>query len=396
MSNQELGGAGGVPPKVARRALVKPIVIVLAVALVVIGGISGFHLFVGRKIAAFMAASASAPQTVSTFTAVSLPWQAETHAVGNVRARQGADLAAQIAGVVDAVRFHSGDTATAGETLLTLRMNDDPAKLAQFEAAARLAAVNYRRDRRQLAAQAISRATVDADLAALQSARAQVAAQRALIAEKVVRAPFAGRLGIRQVDVGQYLAAGTPIVTLQSVDPILIDFFVPQQALAVLRRGQTVDAHVDTYPGQQFLGRVVALNSNVDGASRNVQVRASFPNRDGRLVPGMYADVSVHDGAPHPYVTVPQPAITYNPYGDVVFLVERAGVDAHGKPRLVARQRFVKIGPTRGNQVAVLSGLRAGDTVVSAGQLKLHNGSAIAVNNSVQPSVSPNPTPPNE
>ncbi len=396
MSNQELGGANDAPPKVARAALVKPIAIVLVVALVLVGGIAGFHVFVGRKIAEFMAANAKAPQTVSTFVAQSLPWQAQTHAVGNVRARQGADLAAQIAGIVDAVHFRSGDVARAGETLLTLRMNDDPAKLAQLEAQARLAAVNDRRDRRQLAAQAVSRATVDADLAALQSARAQVAAQRALIAEKIVRAPFAGRLGIRQVDVGQYLAAGTPIVTLQSVDPILIDFFVPQQALAVIRRGQTVEATVDTYPGQHFVGRVVALNSKVDGASRNVQVRASFPNRDGRLVPGMYADVSVDDGAPRRYVTVPQTAITYNPYGDLVFLVERAGVDAHGKPQFVARERFVKIGPTRGNQVAVLSGLRAGDTVVSAGQLKLHNGSAIAVNNSVQPSDSPNPTPPNE
>ena len=396
MNTQELGGAGGVPPKVARSALVKPIVIVLAVALLLVGGIYGFHLFVGRKIAEFMAANAKAPQTVSTFVAVSLPWQTETHAVGNVRARRGADLAAQIAGIVDAVHFKSGDTARAGETLLTLRMNDDPAKLAEFEAQARLAALTYRRDRRQLAAQAISRATVDADLAALQSARAQVAAQRALIAEKIVRAPFAGRLGIRQVDVGQYLAAGTPIVTLQSVDPILVDFFVPQQALAVVRRGQIVEAAVDTYPGQRFRGRVVAINSKVDGASRNVQVRASFPNPDGRLVPGMYADVTVDDGAPHAYVTVPQTAITYNPYGDTVFVVEHAGVDAHGKPELVARQRFVTIGPTRGNQVAVLAGLRAGETVVSAGQLKLHNGSAIAVNNSVLPSDSPNPTPPNE
>ncbi len=396
MSNQELGGAGGVPPKVARSALVKPIAIVLAVALVVIGGIYGFHLFVGRKIAEFMAASANAPQTVSTFVAANLPWQNESHAVGNVRARQGADLAAQIAGIVGAIHFKSGDTARAGETLLTLRMNDDPAKLAQLEAAARLAAVNYRRDRRQLAAQAISRATVDADLAALQSARAQVAAQRALIAEKIVRAPFAGVLGIRQVDVGQYLAAGTTIVTLQSVDPILIDFFVPQQALAVIRRGQTVEATVDTYPGRRFRGRIVAINSKVDGASRNVQVRASLPNRDGRLVPGMYANVTVDDGAPHRFVTIPLTAITYNPYGDTVFVVEHAGADAHGKPRLVARQRFVKIGPTRGNQVAVLSGLRAGDTVVSAGQLKLHNGSAITVNNSVMPSDSPNPSPPNE
>jgi len=396
VSNNESAGAGGAAPKVARSALVKPIVIVLFAALVVIGAVYGFHLFVGRKIAQFVAASARAPQTVSTFVAVTLPWQSQTHATGDVRARQGADLAAQIAGVVDAIYFKSGATARAGETLMRLQLNDDPAKLAQLVAEARLAAVTYRRDLRQLAAQAISRATVDTDLANLQSTRAQVAAQRALIAEKTIRAPFAGRLGIRLVDLGQYLAAGTTVVTLQSVDPILIDFYVPQQALAAIRKGQAVEATIDTYHGAHFLGRIVAINSKIDSASRNVLVRASFPNHDGRLVPGMYADVSVDDGAPRPLVTIPETAITYNPYGDTVFVVTRTGLDAKGKPKLIARQRFVKIGPTRGNQIAVLGGLRAGETVVSAGQIKLHNGSPITVNNSVVPSMSANPTPPNE
>jgi len=383
-------------PTVARSALVKPILIVLAVAAVILGGILGFHLFVGRMMAKYMAAGANTPQTVSTYVAQSLPWQNETHAVGNVRARQGADLAAQIAGVVGAIRFKSGDDVRTGQILLRLRLNDDPAKLVQLEAQARFAAVTYRRDRRQFAAQAVSQATVDADLANLQSDRAQVAAQRALIAEKYVRAPFSGRLGIRAVDLGQYLAAGTTVVTLQSLDPILIDFYVPQQALATIRKGQRVGATVDTYGGMRFPGRIVAINSKVDSASRNIQVRATFANPADRLVPGMYANVTIAYGAPQRFVTVPESAITYNPYGDTVFVVRRHGVDAHGKPALIARQRFVKLGATRGDQVVVQTGLAAGETVVSSGQIKLHNGSPVTINNSILPGDSASPTPPNE
>lgn len=394
MSNIDTGADDR--PAVARSALVKPILIMLAVAALILGGILGFHLFLGRMMAKYMAAGVKAPQTVSTYVAQSLPWQNETHAVGNVRARQGADLAAQIAGVVGAIRFKSGDDVRTGQILLRLRLNDDPAKLAQLQAQAHLAAVTYRRDRRQFAAQAVSQATVDADLATLQSDRAQVAAQRALIAEKIVRAPFAGRLGIRAVDLGQYLAAGATIVTLQALNPILIDFYVPQQALATIRNGQRVQATVDTYPGMQFPGRIVAINSAVDSASRNILVRATFANPADRLVPGMYAAVTIDYGAPRRFVTVPESAITYNPYGDTVFVVRRQGVDAHGKAKLIARQRFIKLGATRGDQVAVLSGLAAGDTVVSAGQLKLHNGSPLAINNTILPGDSANPSPPNE
>lgn len=396
MSQIDTKTAAGGRPAVARSALIKPIVILLLVAAVILGGVLGWHLFIGRMMGKFIAANASAPQTVSTYVVKPLAWQSETVAVGDVRARQGADLAAQIAGVVDQIRFRSGGTAHAGETLLRLRLNDDPAKLAQLIAQARLAAVTYRRDKQQFAVQAVSKAVLDADLANLQSARAQVAAQRALIAEKYVRAPFSGRLGIRQVDLGQYLAAGTTVVTLQALNPILVDFYVPQQQLAMIRKGQLAYATVDTYPGVRFTGKIVAINSKVDSASRNVQVRAQFANPTERLVPGMFANVTIDYGASRQILTVPSTAITYNPYGDTVFVVQRAGVDAHGKPGLIARQRFVKLGSRRGDQVAVLSGLAAGDVIVSAGQLKLHNGSPLAINNSVLPSDSAHPTPPNE
>jgi membrane fusion protein, multidrug efflux system len=203
-------------------------------------------------------------------------------------------------------------------------------------------------------------------------------------------------LGIRQVDLGQYLTAGTTIVTLQALDPILIDFYLPQQALEHLKIGQTAIATVDTYPGASFTGAIEAINSKVDNASRNVQVRASFRNPDRRLVPGMFANVAVDSGAAATQITLPQTAITYSPYGDTVYLVQHGASAPDGKPRATVQQRFVQLGATRGDQVAILKGVQQGDVVVSAGQMKLRNGTAVIVNNSVQPPNDANPTPPNE
>jgi membrane fusion protein (multidrug efflux system) len=343
-----------------------------------------------------MGAAATAPQTVSTIVATTMSWQSRTQAIGSLRAVRGADLAAQASGVVDQIRFESGNDVPAGAVLLKLRPNDDLAKLEQLQAAAVLAEQTYKRDQEQFAAQAISQATVDTDVSTLKSARAQVTAQQALMEEKIVRAPFAGKLGIRQIDEGQYLTAGTTVVTLQSLDPIYIDFYVPQQALAQLQVGQPVTATVDTFPGVRFAGAIASINSKVDVASRNVQVRASFRNADRRLLPGMYANVEVDNGTATEQLTLPQTAITYNPYGDTVFLVQQSGVDDKGKPKLTVQQRFVQLGATRGDQVAVRSGISAGDVVVTAGQIKLRNGSPVIVNNRVTPPNDINPAPPNE
>jgi membrane fusion protein, multidrug efflux system len=376
-----------------RRMAVALIVVALLVALVV-GGVFGWQAFVGSFFKKFMEQAASAPQTVSTVTAAKTAWQAQVRAIGSLRAVRGADLSAQAAGVVDSIEFDSGNDVPAGKVLLKLRPNDDYAKLEQLEAAAELAAQTLKRDQEQFAAQAVSQAVIDTDVSSLKSARAQVLAQRALVDEKIVRAPFAGRLGIRQIDLGQYLAAGATIVTLQALDPILIDFYVPQQALRDVRPGQAVTANVDTFPGVAFLGVIESINSKVDPASRNVQVRASFKNADHRLVPGMFASVAIDAGAATSEITLPQTAITYNPYGNTVFVVEHG--TSGGKSRDTVQQRFIKLGETRGDQVAVLSGIVPGDVVVSAGQMKLRNGTAIAINNAVQPTDEPKPTPPNE
>jgi membrane fusion protein (multidrug efflux system) len=380
------------PPK----AMIKPIVIMIVAVALLLGAIFGVQRYFGGMFKKSMAAAASAPQTVSTIKAATSAWQSFIQSTGTLRAVRGADLSAQASGVVDVIAFDSGNEVTSGKVLLRLKPNDDYAKLQQLQAAAELADQTYKRDQAQLTAQAISQANVDTDVSTLKSAHAQVAAQQALIDEKIVKAPFAGRLGIRQVDIGQYLTAGTTVVTLQALDPILIDFYVPQQALAQMKIGQPVSATVDTYAQQTFTGAIEAINSKVDPSSRNVQVRATLHNPDKRLVPGMFANVRVQYGDKYQQITLPQAVVTYNPFGDTVFVVEKNGVDDKGNARLTVQQRFVKLGASRGDQVAVLSGIKVGEIVVSAGQMKLRNGAVVAVNNDVVPTNNPNPNPPNE
>jgi membrane fusion protein (multidrug efflux system) len=378
------------------RALIKPLIIMVLIVALVLGGIFSWQGFIGSMMKKGMGAAASAPQTVSTIAAAEDRWQPQLQATGTLRAVRGADLSAQASGVVDEIAFDSGNDVPAGKTLLRLKPNDDYAKLEQLRAAAELADQTLKRDKEQLEAQAISQSVIDSDVSNAKSAHAQVSAQQALIDEKIVKAPFAGRLGIRQVDQGQYLTAGTTVVTLQALDPILIDFYVPQQALSQLKVGQSVGATVDTYAGATFSGVLESINSKVDPASRNVQVRASFRNADLRLVPGMFATVRIDSGAPQSHITLPQTAITHNPYGDAVYVVEPGGVDAQGKPRSVVQQRFVTLGATRGDQIAVLSGVKKGEVIVTGGQMKLRNGVPVTANNSLTPADDAHPNPPNE
>src|ERR1700733_14226780 len=255
-------------------------------------------------------------------------------------------------------RQPAGGDAPAGAILLRLRSEDDVAKLLALQATADLAQVAYDRDVKQLKAQAISQAIVDNDTFNLKNARAQVEQQKAIVDKKTLRAPFAGHLGIRAVDLGQYLNPGTVVVTLQALDPIYADFFLPQQALDQVKIGQAITAHVDTYPGQAFAGKITAINPQVDTGSRNVQKGATLSNPDRKLLPGMFATVDIDVGAPQRHITLPQTAIAYNPYGSTVYLVEQNGA-AH-----TAKQTFVTTGTTRGDQVAVLTGVKEGDTVV--------------------------------
>jgi membrane fusion protein, multidrug efflux system len=374
--------------------MIKRMVIMLVAVAIVLGGIFGFEAFKAAMIAKFMHSMSAPAQTVSATKASYGEWQPKIEAIGTLRAVKGADLSLEVSGIVDTISFKSGDDVKQGTLLLKLRADDDVAKLESLKATAQLSEITYERDQKQFKIKAVSQATLDTDLANQKNAKAQVAQQQAILDKKSLRAPFAGHLGIRAVDLGQYLGAGTVIVTLQALDPIFLDFFVPQQLIDRVRLGAPVTVEVDAFKGRTFAGKISAVNPKVDPGNRNVQIRATLPNPDHKLIPGMYATVDILTGAPQHYVTLPQTAITYNPYGDTVYVVDSKGVGADGKPQLVARQTFVTTGLTRGDQVAVLKGVSAGDMVVTAGQIKLHNGSPVVINNSITPTADAAPAVP--
>ena len=341
---------------------------------------------------------ASAPkpgaQTVSAAKAEVLEWQPQIAAVGTVSAFRGVDLSSEVTGLVREVLFKSGQNVKRGDLLIQLNADADIAQLHALEAAAELSATVLKRDQAQLAAEGVSQAQVDADAADLKSKRAQVAQQAALVEKKSIRAPFNGRLGITTVNPGQYVNTGDKLVTLQTIDPVYVDFFVPQKQVSALKVGQNLKVISDAFAGQEFTGQVSSISPKIDTSSRNVQVQATLSNQKQLLLPGMFANVALDVGDKNKFITLPQTAITYNPYGSTVFVVKDGDKkDEKGNPVQVAQQVFVTTGATRGDQVAVLTGIQAGQVVVTSGQLKLKNGTPVLIDNSVQPKNNPNPTP---
>lgn len=382
----------------------KRMIIMLILAGVIVGGVVAFQSFKNTMIGKAIKGQANPSQTVSTIVARVSTWQPTVEALGSFSASQQAALSAEVSGRVTAIHFDSGQTVRTGELLVELDRAPLVAQLAQLEAQAALAATTLKRDEAQLAVQAISQSAVDADKATLKSTQAQVAAQKALIAQKTIRAPFSGQLGIRQVNLGQYLAPGTAVVTLQALDPMEVDFTVPQSQIDLVHVGMKAEVETSAVPGRTFHATVTAIEPQIDPATRNLKVRARLPNPKNTLLPGVFATVRIGQGQPAQYVTLPNAAVTYNPYGTTVFIVTDSdkgaggkgagGKGADGKSGLTVEQRFITTGPTRGDQVAVLKGVKAGETVVTAGQLKLRNGSPITVNNSIQPSDNPDPNVP--
>ncbi len=374
--------------------ITKRMIIMLAIVGFLFGGVFAYKAFtatMAKKYRSFQAP----PSIVTALTVSYEAWQPELTAVGSLRAVKGVDVTSEVAGLVRKILFRSGDEVAEGAVLVELNADADLAQLKALEAAADLARTTYERDKKQFDIQAVSQATLDSEAADLRSKEAQVEQQRALVLKKTIRAPFTGRLGITTVNPGQYLNPGDKIVTLQELDRLYADFLLPQQELSRIGAGQTVRLSTDTYPGKTFTGTVATINPKVDPDTRNFQVEAVVANPGRKLLPGMYASVSIHTGAAERHLTVPQTAVTYNPYGDTVFLVrESAGPD--GKPALTAQQNFVTTGPKRGDQVAILSGVAEGDRVVTSGQMKLRNGSPLTIDNTVQPSNDPAPQPKDE
>ncbi len=374
----------------------KRMVIMLVIAGLVFGGVFGFQAFKGYMMKKFMSSMGNAPQTVSTMTAGYQEWQPRIAAVGSVRAIEGAEISPEVSGIVAAINFTEGQDVKKGTVLVELVADNDIAKLHTLEAAAQLAKTTYERDKEQFEFKAVSQQTLDADKANLMGAVAAVAEQQAFVNKKFIHALFSGRIGIRLVNVGQYVNAGTPMVSLQSLDPIYLDFSIPQQSISLIRVGQKVSAETDAYPTEAFDGEIAVINPEVDPATLNVKVRVRLKNPRHLLLPGMYATVDIASGGPQRYITLPQTAITYNPYGSIAFLAEQHGVDEKGKPKLLAREVLVTTGDTRGDQVAVLKGIKEGDVVVTAGQIKLRNGAPVVVNNEVVPTNEANPAPQDE
>ncbi|MGB7757864.1 MAG: efflux RND transporter periplasmic adaptor subunit [Salinisphaera sp.] len=376
-----------------RPSLVKRMIVMIGGVLLLVA------VIVGAKVWLVMRTIASLPKptpaTVSTTVARYQAWQPALNTVGSLRAVRGADLALDVPGLVSQISLRSGQQVRKGQLLLQLSDADDRAQLAQLEAAARLAQLNFRRAEQQRASHAISTADYDSASADLQGKQAAVIEQKALVAKKQLRAPFAGRAGIVTASPGDYLNAGAAIVTLQQIDSLFVDFSIPQRELGRLQIGQPVQLTVDAYDNRRFDGQVTAINPKVDTDTRNVQVEATVPNADGALLPGMFARISVDVGRKQQYLTLPQAAIVYNPYGDIVFVVQPPeGKSDQGQPLPpTVEQTLITTGDTRGDQVAIVKGLEAGTTVVTSGQIKLKNGASIKVDNSVQPADAAHPTP---
>ncbi len=368
-------------------------VVAIVVLILVIGAVKAYS--VNKMIKGFQA-KGEPKFTVSAAKAESSPWQPTLSAVATLHAVHGADISPEVAGIVDTIAFESGQDVKVGQLLVRLRASDDLAHLESLKATAALNQTIYTRDKAQFEAQALSQAVLDSDAANLRNAQALVDEQQAVTDKKFVRAPFAGRVGIRAVDPGQYVGPGTKLVTLQTLDPIFADFFLPQQALAQLAVGQAVIVSL-TASSETFTGKIDAVNPQVDSATRNVQVRASLSNPAHRLLPGMFANVIVAVGDKTPYLTLPQTAITYNPYGASVYVIS-TDTDPKTKDSKTLRvhQQFVVTGSLRGDQVAIIKGLQPGDEVVTSGQLKLKNGAAVVVDNTIAPPNEQQVNPPNE
>ncbi len=369
-------------------------IIMLAAVGVLLAGLIAFNLIKGRMIAKYMASSPIPTVTVTTMKADYQPWQVQLKAAGTLRAVHGVDVTTEVAGLVRAVYFNSGDEVQAGAALAQLNADSDVALLQSLQADAELAKTAFERNKAQFEAAAISKAQLDTDAANLKSKQAQVAQQEALVQKKTLRAPFAGRLGISRVNPGQYLNPADQLVTLQALDPIYVDFSVPQQELPRIAVGQPANFTVDAFKDTPFAGKIKAIDPKLAADTRNVQVEALLSNPQRQLLPGMFGRVEVEVGAPQRYLTLPQTAITYNPYGSTAFLLKDSDKkDAKGKTVRVAEQIFVRTGATRGDQVAIIEGIAPGAEVVTSGGLKLKNGTPVVVDNSLAPTNDPNPAP---
>jgi membrane fusion protein, multidrug efflux system len=345
-----------------------------------------------QAMAGQFAAMQPPPEAVTTVVAAREEWPLTLSAIGTVAAVQGVTVSADLPGIVDHIAFESGRSVNQGDLLVRLDTRQEQAQLAAAEAQLELARLNFERMKGLVEQDAVSRAEYDNAAAAHKQAEARIREIRATIERKVIRAPFSGVLGIRQVNRGQYLTAGDPVVPLQSLNPIYVNFDVPQQEAGGMKRGRRVRISVAELGEAEFAGRITAIDSVVDETTRNVQVQATLTNTGGTLRPGMFVEAQVILDGDRSVVALPVSAVSYAPYGDSVFVVTDMKTP-DGQAYRGVRQQVVTLGPARGDQISVLSGVEPGEEVVTSGVFKLRNGAAVQVNNTVQPANSPAPHP---
>jgi membrane fusion protein (multidrug efflux system) len=374
--------------------MAKRLIVTLVALAAIIGGL-GFVKYRQVEVAIAQGASFQMPPTaVTTVVAQRATWPSTLTVIGTAAAVEGVTVSADLPGTIDKIHFESGQSVHEGDILVELDTRQERAQLANLEAQRDLAGINYGRAQELVKAGVISHSEYDNANAQQKATEAQVGDIKAAIARKTIHAPFTGLLGIRQVSLGQYLAAGQAIVSLQSVDPIYVNFGVPQQNAAGMTLGHIVRVTNSDLPGIAVSGRITALDSVINEETRNIQVQATLANKGNKLRPGMFVQVEMPLGQPRSVVPLPASAINYAPYGDSVFIVTQMK-DAKGNSYRGVRQQVVKIEGSRGDQVAIISGLNPGDEVVSSGVFKLRNGASVQVNNSVKPENNQSPKPEN-
>ena len=364
--------------------MLKRAVIIVLAFLVLAGIVGGFVYFQyvvkPQMVAGFMAAGAPPPTPVAAEPARTESWEPQLPAIGTIVATQQVEVAAQQSGLVTRIRFESGQDVETGTVLVELDDSVEQAELKSAEATLRDKQRDLDRSAELVQRGTVSKTSYDAAIAARDVAAAEAEQVRTIIAQKRIKAPFAGRLGIRSVDLGKYVSAGTTMVTLQHLDPVFVDFYVPEQNIGRLAEGQAIRVRVDAFPATPFVGRIATLDARVDQSTRNVLVRGEVANPQKLLLPGMYADVVISAGSAQPVVTVPRTAVSYSLHGDSVYVVEAAKPAAGDAPAgQVLAQRFVVVGETRGARVAIAEGVRDGETVVTQGQIKLRPGMPVTI-----------------
>ena len=375
--------------------MLKKIALTIVFLVLLIGALVGLKLQQFQTMFAAGAKMTQPPTTVTTHPVTADAWQPTLDAVGSVVAVQGVTVSAEVAGTVQRIAFESGATVRAGEVLVELDDGVEQAQLRSASASADLARLNLERARNLRPRNLVSQSDLDSAEAQAKQANAQVDNIRAVIAKKTIRAPFAGRLGIRLINLGQFLDGGAAIVSLQALDPVYVDFALPQQELARLRVNMVVRVTSDAAPGQIFEGKLSVISPEVDALTRNVRLRATLDNRAGRLQPGMYVNVAAVLPTAEQVLMIPATAVLYAPYGDSVFVIEEKKDDKTGDTGKVAVQKFVRLGQSRGDFVVVESGLSAGEIVVSTGVFKLRNGAAVVIDNALTPDFQLHPQPAN-